>query len=96
MAEATVYVSDREVGVRWDDRGPVYVLDRDGVVSMRFTVPLDSEALSGDSVDEEVWKAREQGRVEGERTANEDLRTQVADVVASLRSVADDLDGAVR
>lgn len=43
-----VYVSGNQVGVMWNDRGPVRVLDRDGAVTYQFRPPADSVKLCTD------------------------------------------------
>lgn len=65
MAEATVYVSDREVGVRWDDRGPAWTVDLDGRVSERSTPPPGSVPLYGRDLDAEVDLAEKRGHRDG-------------------------------
>ena len=37
-----IYLSGREVGIQWDDRGVIHMIDRQGNQSERFTPPRDS------------------------------------------------------
>jgi hypothetical protein len=41
----TIYFSDREIGIMWDDRGAIHTVDRQGNHGERFTPPPGSVVL---------------------------------------------------
>jgi hypothetical protein len=49
----TIYLSDREVGIQWDGRGAIQMIDRQGNVSERFTPPQGSTVVYPDTYEDE-------------------------------------------
>lgn len=45
LAYPDVTITDRWVAVQWHDRGPVLLIEEDGTVTERFTVPSDVAQL---------------------------------------------------
>jgi len=43
-----IYLSDREIGIQWDQRGVIHTLDREGNKGERFTRPPNSRILFSD------------------------------------------------
>lgn len=50
----TIYLSDREVGIQWNDRGAIHMVDRQGNQSERFTPPHDSIVLFSNEITDVV------------------------------------------